>query len=116
MRALDEIVLYVGSFSKILAPALRAGWLVVPESLIPKLSIVKEASDIDTTTFSQRVVNAYLEAGHLPGHLSRLRREYGARLDAMLGALEEHFPEGCRWVKPSSGVFIWVELPETVDT
>lgn len=116
MRALDELVLYVGSFSKILAPALRAGWLVVPESLIPKLSIVKEASDIDTTTFSQRVVNAYLEAGHLPSHLSRLRQEYGARRDAMLSALEEHFPEGCRWVKPSSGVFIWVELPETVDT
>ena len=117
MRALDdEVVLYVGSFSKILAPALRAGWLVVPESLIPKLSIVKEASDIDTTTFSQHVVNAYLEAGHLPAHLSLLRREYGARRDAMLRALEEHFPAGCRWVKPPSGVFVWVELPEAVDT
>jgi 2-aminoadipate transaminase len=116
LRALDEQVLYVGSFSKILAPALRAGWLVVPESLIPKLSIVKEASDIDTTTFSQRVIDAYLEAGHLPAHLARLRREYGARRDAMLRALEEYFPADCRWAKPSSGVFIWVELPETVDT
>jgi 2-aminoadipate transaminase len=117
LRALDdEMVFYVGSFSKILAPALRAGWLVVPESLVPKLSIVKEAADIDTTTFSQRVVNAYLEAGHLPAHLSLLRREYGARRDAMLCALEEHFPDGCRWTKPASGVFVWVELPGAVDT
>lgn len=116
LRALDaEWVFYVGSFSKVLAPALRAGWLVVPEWLVPKLSIVKEASDIDTATLAQRAVAAYLDAGHLPAHLAVLRREYGRRRDAMLAALAEHFPAGSRWSVPTSGVFVWVELPPPLD-
>ena len=116
LRALDaEWVYYVGSFSKVLAPALRAGWLVVPESLVPGLSVVKEASDIDTATLAQRAVSAYLDAGHLPAHLARLRREYKLRRDAMLGALTEHFPAGSRWSEPTSGVFVWVELPPPHD-
>ena len=117
LRALeDEFVFYVGSFSKILAPSLRVGWLVVPEDLIPKLAIAKEASDIDTATFTQRTVAAYLDAGHFDAHLSILRREYGARRDAMLGALARHFPAGCRYRKPAGGVFVWVELPGAPDT
>lgn len=116
LRALDsEWVFYVGSFSKVLAPALRAGWLVVPEWLVAKLSIVKEASDIDTATLAQRAISAYLDAGHLPAHLAGLRREYGLRRDAMLAALAEHFPDGSRWSEPTSGVFIWVELPQPLD-
>lgn len=117
MRALDdEWVFYVGSFSKILAPALRVGWIVAPESLIQKLSIIKEASDIDTGTFSQRAISAYLDAGHLPAHVSRLRAAYGQRRDRMLRALKEQFPREARWRKPSGGVFAWVELPRRVDT
>lgn len=117
LRALDEQwVLYVGSFSKILAPALRVGWLIVPEELIPKLSIIKESSDIDTNTLSQRAITNYLDGQHLPAHLARLRQEYRARRDAMLGALAEHFPPGAHWQQPTSGLFIWVELPGEVDT
>lgn len=116
LRALDgEWVFYVGSFSKVLAPALRAGWLVVPEWLVPKLSIVKEATDIDTATLAQRAISAYLDAGHLPAHLAGLRREYGLRRDAMLKSLAEHFPNGSRWSVPTSGVFVWVELPPPLD-
>lgn len=116
MRALDDRwVFYIGTFSKILAPALRVGWLVVPEAFVPGLGIVKEASDINTATFAQRAVSAYIEEGHLPGHLARLSREYGARRDALLGALREHFPPGARWRTPTSGVFVWVELPEGSD-
>lgn len=117
VRAHDERwVFYVGSFSKILAPALRAGWLVVPEELTPALSVIKEASDIDTATFSQRLIAAYLAAGHLPGHVEALRREYGARRDLMLAALGEHFPPDARWNVPRAGVFVWVELARPVDT
>lgn len=117
LRALeDRWVFYVGTFSKIMAPALRTGWVVVPESLIPHLAILKEASDIDTAPLSQRAISAYLDAGHLPAHLERLRREYRRRRDAMLGALREHFPEGARWETPTGGLFIWVELPEGTDT
>ncbi len=117
LRALDEDwVCYAGSFSKILAPALRVGWLVVPESIIAKLSIVKEASDIDTSTLSQRAINIYLSEGHLERHLPALRREYRTRRDAMLAALSEYFPGVARWREPQSGVFVWVELPAGVRT
>ena len=112
----DQWVLYVGTFSKIMAPALRTGWVVVPESLTPHLAVIKEASDIDTAPLSQRAISAYLDAGHLPGHLSNLRREYRRRRDAMLGALRTHFPAEARWETPTGGLFIWVELPEGTDT
>jgi len=117
MRALEaDWVLYLGSFSKILAPALRVGWIIAPEALLPKLSALKEASDIDTATFSQRTVAAYLATSHLSGHLVKLRQAYRARRDVMLDALHSYFPAGARWHKPSSGMFIWVELPPEVDT
>ncbi|MFY2564485.1 PLP-dependent aminotransferase family protein [Corallococcus terminator] len=117
LRSLDEQwVYYVGSFSKILAPALRVGWVVVPEALVFRLATVKESSDIDTATFTQRMVLAFLESGKLDGHLERLRGEYRLRRDTLLRALEEHLPDGASWTKPTSGMFVWVELPERFDT
>jgi 2-aminoadipate transaminase len=117
MRALDdEFVLYVGSFSKILAPGFRVGWLVVPEELVPKLSIIKEGTDIDTSTFSQRCISAYLDKGQLPDHLSKLRKEYRDRRDAMLWCLEKFFTNMGRWRSPDHGFFIWVELMQAIDT
>ena len=112
----DEVVFYVGSFSKILAPALRVGWIIAPEPLIVKLSIVKEASDIDTSTFSQRAISAYLDAGHLPDHIDGLRAEYRFRRDAMDSSLRECFAGNARWIKPKSGLFMWVELTEPINT
>jgi 2-aminoadipate transaminase len=116
MRALDEQwVFYAGSFSKILAPSLRAGWLIVPEELIPTLAAIKEASDINTSTFTQRIIAAYIAAGHLPEHIATLRQVYHTRRDAMLNALQTHFPSEAHWRTPASGLFIWVELPAAVD-
>jgi 2-aminoadipate transaminase len=117
LRALDEDwVLYVGSFSKILAPSLRVGWIIVPEKLMSSLSIIKEATDIDTATLAQRTVSAYLESGCHEAHLRNLRSLYCSRRDAMLRSLEDHFPREARWHKPTSGFFIWVELPATINT
>lgn len=117
LRSLDaQWVYYVGSFSKILAPALRVGWVVVPEAMVFRLATVKESSDIDTATFTQRMVLAFLESGRLDAHLERLRGEYRLRRDTLLRALEEHLPEGASWTKPTSGMFVWVELPERFDT
>lgn len=117
LRAFDDKwVFYVGTFSKILAPAVRTGWLIVPKELIPCLAIIKEASDIDMAPLSQRAVSAYLETGAMPAHLASIRREYRRRRDAMLNALQTHFPAEARWLKPASGLFIWVELPDQVDT
>ena len=116
LRAYDEQwVFYVGSFSKILTPSLRVGWLVVPEELIPKLSAVKEASDIDTNTFTQRLISRFLEQEEIETHLSMLRHEYCVRRDAMAQALREHFPEAARWLIPDQGIFFWVELPHQRD-
>lgn len=113
----DRWVYYVGSFSKVLAPALRVGWVVVPEAMVGRLATVKEASDIDTTTFAQRVVLAFLESGGLPAHLEQLRAGYRERRDTLLAALERHLaPHGARWTKPACGMFVWVEFPDRVDT
>lgn len=116
LRALDEEhVFYLGSFSKILAPALRVGWTVVPEPLIPRLSMLKHASDVDTASIGHRTVAAYLAAGHLPGHLETLRRSYRQRREAMLAALATHMPPGTRWNRPTGGFYLWVELPRSFD-
>lgn len=109
-------VIYVGSFSKILSPALRAGWIIVPENLHLALANIKEGSDINTVTFSQRVVCRYLEAGTLREHIRMLVAAYRRRRDIMLEALARILPPGSRWTKCSAGVFVWVELPEPYDT
>jgi 2-aminoadipate transaminase len=116
LRAYDkQWVFYVGSFSKILTPALRVGWLVVPEGLIPRLSVAKEASDIDTNTFTQRLISRFLEQEDIDAHIKRLRSRYRACRDAMAQALHEHFPTAAKWRIPDHGVFFWVELPHEVN-
>jgi 2-aminoadipate transaminase len=116
LRALSDVsVFYVGSFSKILAPALRVGWLVVPEELILPLSVIKESTDIDAAPLSQRIVNAYLDTGQLPAQIQMLRTQYGLRRDTMMRALAQNFPDAARWTKPDCGFFVWVDLPPGVD-
>ncbi|HEY3567831.1 MAG TPA: PLP-dependent aminotransferase family protein [Thermoanaerobaculia bacterium] len=116
LRALEEEwVYYLGSFSKILAPGLRVGWVVVPPPVAARLSPLKHGADIDTPSLSHWVVSAYLESGSLPAHLTTLREEYRRRRDTMLAALREHFPSGVRWSHPGSGMFVWAELPPGLD-
>ena len=116
LKALDDHwVYYIGSFSKILAPGLRVGWIVAPEELMFRLSAVKDALDLETTTFTQYSIAAYLDAGHLAPHLSAIRETYRARRDAMLQALRMHFPAEACWHKPASGLYVWVELPNGID-
>lgn len=117
VRSLDpKWVLYVGSFSKIIAPALRTGWVVAPREVVDRLSVLKQGSDLDVCSLSQRALASFLEREPFSAYLAQLRAEYRARRDAMLGALEAHFPPEARWQKPGSGMFVWVELPEEVDT
>ncbi|HZF11071.1 MAG TPA: PLP-dependent aminotransferase family protein [Thermoanaerobaculia bacterium] len=112
----DEWVFYLGSFSKILAPGLRQGWIVVPEELVPTLAALKHATDLDTPSFSQRIISAFLAAGELPDHMARLRATYGAQRDALLAALDRRLAGAVRWNRPTAGMFVWVELPERIDT
>lgn len=116
LRSLDEDwIFYIGSFAKILAPALRVGWAVVPEALIPRLSMLKHASDVDTASVAHRTIEAFLATGRLPAHIERLRQEYRRRRNTMLASLEAEMPPGVRWTRPSGGLYVWVELPRSLD-
>jgi 2-aminoadipate transaminase len=111
----DRWVLYVGSFSKVLSPAFRVGWCVVPEELVPLLGAVKDGLDVDTASFTQRLVSEYLSAGGFPAHLARARAAYRERRDRMLAALRDEFPAGTRWSVPRNGALVWAELPGGID-
>lgn len=116
LRAFDEEwVFYLGSFSKTLAPALRTGWVVVPERFIGPLAALKESSDIDTATLGQRAVAAFVASGAFDAHLGKLRGEYARRRDAMLAAVARAFGPAARWSRPRAGFFTWVELPGGTD-
>jgi DNA-binding transcriptional MocR family regulator len=107
-------VLYCGTFSKTIAPGLRIGWIAAPRPVIDKLVVIKQASDLHSSTLDQMVL--YEVAATIgPDHLAAIRRTYRSRRDAMLGALEEFFPAACRWTRPEGGMFIWVTLPGQLD-
>ncbi|MBC7735578.1 MAG: PLP-dependent aminotransferase family protein [Bacteriovorax sp.] len=110
-----EGTVYLGSFSKVLAPGLRLGYVVAPHLLMPKLLQAKQAADLHTSGFNQRVVFEVIRNGFLRDHVPTIRARYKAQRDAMRAALETHMPAGCRWTVPHGGMFFWVELPEGVD-
>lgn len=111
LRALDPNVIHLGTFSKTLAPALRMGWMVMPEALIPPLVNSKEAVDIQSDRFVQRAVVSACADGWLDAHLDDARALYGKRCGHMLAALEREMPAGTRWITPQGGFFVWVTLP-----
>lgn len=112
----QEWIVYLGTFSKILAPGLRLGWIVSPPSLTEKVRVLKRLSMLSVAPLSQHIVAAYIENNDFEGHIKRIRREYKRRRDAMLSAMKNDFPSEARWTKPSGGMFIWVELPPGIDT
>ncbi|MDK2914791.1 MAG: 2-aminoadipate transaminase, partial [Thermococcaceae archaeon] len=109
-------VIYLGTFSKIFAPGFRLGWVSAHPHFIRKMEIAKQAVDLCANPFGQVIAWKYVEDGHLDRHIPRVIEFYKPRRDAMLEALEEYMPEGVRWTKPDGGMFIWVTLPEGIDT
>jgi 2-aminoadipate transaminase len=109
-----DATIYLGSTSKVLAPGLRVAWLHTRDAgLRAKLTVAKQASDLHTSSFTQRLVASYLsQPGQFEAQLGRLREVYGRRRDLMLAALARELPEGCSWTKPEGGLFLWVTLPE----
>ncbi len=107
-------MIYVGTFSKIIAPALRLGWLVLPARLVPAADVLKEAADLECSALTQRAVARLLQEG-FADHLERIRAGYRRRRDALLAALRDHFPGSVRWTHPPGGFFVWVELPRRLD-
>jgi DNA-binding transcriptional MocR family regulator len=103
-------VIYCGTFSKTLSPGLRVGWIAASASLIDKLVLVKQASDLHSPTLNQMAVAAVAQT-NFNAQLDKIRKAYRVRRDAMLSALSRHMPEGFSWSRPEGGMFVWVEGP-----
>ncbi|HWE20200.1 MAG TPA: PLP-dependent aminotransferase family protein [Hyphomicrobiaceae bacterium] len=106
--------IYCGTFSKVLAPGLRVGWIVAPKALIRRLVLIKQASDLNSATINQMVMHRMAEAA-FDAQVERARAHYRRRRDWLLAALERHMPAGVTWTRPHGGLFVWVTLPEGAD-
>jgi 2-aminoadipate transaminase len=109
-------VIYMGSFSKILAPGLRIGWAVVPTHLFRRFYLAAEAVTLCPATFNQMLISKYLAEHDWRGQIQIYKELYAGRCAAMLEALDESMPEGVSYTRPEGGFFIWVTLPEGIDT
>jgi 2-aminoadipate transaminase len=109
-------VMYLGTFSKILSPGIRLGWVVAPPPVLEKINLGKQATDLCTSTLSQLMVQAYFERGRWRDYVDSLTAVYRARRDTMLDALADHFPRQAEWTRPAGGLFIWATLPDFIDT
>jgi len=115
LRSLDDEVIYLGTFSKIFAPGLRLGWMVAPRPIRAKVLLAKQAADLCGSAFAQVTAERYFTGTRWRRILQGLTRTYAERRDAMVAALEEHFPPEARWTVPEGGFFVWVELPAFLD-
>lgn len=104
-------VIYLSTFSKILAPGIRLAWVIAPPEVIRKLVQAKQGADLNTSTFNQIVAHEVGKGGFLDKHVFKIRATYQERRDVMLEALEEHMPEGVKWTHPQGGLFLWATLP-----
>jgi 2-aminoadipate transaminase len=109
-------VMYLGTFSKILSPGIRLGWVVAPAPVLEKINLGKQATDLCTSTLSQLMVQAYFEQARWHDYVESLTEIYRARRDTMLDALAEFFPAEAEWTRPAGGLFIWATLPDFIDT
>src|ERR671915_166797 len=118
LHALDGglYVMYLGTFSKILSPGIRLGWVVAPPPVLEKINLGKQGADLCTSTLSQLMVQAYFERAPWRDYVDSLTEVYRDRRDAMLDALADHFPPQAEWTRPGGGLFIWATLPDFIDT
>lgn len=107
-------VMFLGSFSKIISPGLRVGYIAGDATVIRKCTVGKQSTDVHTSNLNQAIVDQYLRRDLLPAHIRNICSGYGAKMKQMLGCLES-FPSGVRFTHPQGGLFIWAELPEKID-
>ncbi len=113
---IPERTTYLGTFSKIMAPGLRLGWIVCPEVLMLRFVQAKQGADLHTSSFVQYVANDICQRGLIRPHVKHICQVYKERRDTMLDALAEFWPEGSSWTRPHGGLFLWARVPEPVDT
>ncbi|MCC2593827.1 PLP-dependent aminotransferase family protein [Tessaracoccus sp. OS52] len=116
MRSVNADVIYLGSFSKTFAPGFRVGWVLAPHAVREKLVLAQESATLCPPVFSQFAISNYLEESDWRGQIVVYRDMYRQRRDAMLEALDDFMPPGCTWTRPKGGFFVWVTMPEGVDS
>lgn len=116
MRSFDDEVIYLGSFSKTFAPGFRVGWVVAPHAVREKLVLAQESATLCPPVFSQFAISNYLSNTDWRHQVVMFRDMYRERRDAMLEELDEHMPPGVTWTKPQGGFFVWVTLPDGLDS
>lgn len=109
-------ICYTGSFSKILGPGMRLGWLLASPEIIDKAQLAKQSIDACSSTFTQVIADQFLRQGKLETYVAGLRDIYKRRMNIMNDAMNEHMPEEAKWVVPKGGFYIWITLPENIDT
>lgn len=108
-------VLYASTFSKVIAPGLRTGWVVAPPEIFAKLLMLKQASDLHTSSLDQRIAHRFLTENDVEAHLARIRHAYGERFAVMDETLRAEMPAGYRWTHPEGGMFLWITGPAHLD-
>ncbi len=118
IKSLDKRgrVIYLSTFSKILAPGFRLGWVIASKEILDKLILAKQATDLCTNVFSQYVAYEYVNRGFLDEQVSKISIMYKHKRDVMLDSLQKYFPKQVSWTVPKGGMFIWIALPKTIDT
>lgn len=116
LRSMDDQVIYLGSFSKTFAPGFRIGWVLAPHAVRERLVIAQEAAVLSPPVFSQFAITKYLDEFDWRAQIVAFRDMYRERRDAMLRGLEDHMPAGTTWTHPAGGFFVWVTLPEGLDS
>ncbi|RLF53936.1 MAG: aminotransferase [Thermoplasmata archaeon] len=112
----EGYVVYLGTFSKILAPGFRLAYVIAPDSLSNKMEMAKQSMDLCTPPFTQHIAYHYIRNGYMKKHIPRIIEMYRRKRDIMLDAMDEHFPDGCSWTRPRGGMFLWAELPKHIST
>jgi 2-aminoadipate transaminase len=109
-------VVYTSTFSKILAPGLRVGWVVAAPEILKKLIVAKQSTDVCANVLGQRIAHEYIVRGHIDPQIEKIKQLYKRKMDLMLSGMEEFMPDGIGWTKPEGGMFLWVTLPEMMDS
>jgi 2-aminoadipate transaminase len=109
-----DLVIQLGTISKIISPGLRIGWIAASSEVMPMFEKMKQGTDLHTNTFAQYVMVEYVKDGRLDKHIDEIKAAYGERRGVMIKAMQEYFPENVKWTEPEGGLFLWVELPQEI--